>query len=70
LYLEVSAGWASPSSRGLWGGDTLLLSTRAKGFGFLGVRRREKTHAVTHAMRQRAGNFAGSVERGAQKQVN
>jgi hypothetical protein len=24
----VSAGWLSPSSRGLWGGDTLLLSAR------------------------------------------
>jgi hypothetical protein len=27
LDLEVSAGWASPSSHGLWGGDALLLST-------------------------------------------
>jgi hypothetical protein len=27
LVLEASAGWASPSSRGLWGGDALLLST-------------------------------------------
>jgi hypothetical protein len=27
LVLEVSAGWASPSSRGLWGGEALLLST-------------------------------------------
>jgi hypothetical protein len=27
--LEMSAGWASPSSRGLWGGDALLLSTGA-----------------------------------------
>jgi hypothetical protein len=26
LDLEVSAGWASPYSRGLWGGDALLLS--------------------------------------------
>jgi hypothetical protein len=25
LDLEVSAGWAIPSSRGLWGGDALLL---------------------------------------------
>ena len=31
LVLEVSAGWASPSSRGLWGGDALLLSTGAAG---------------------------------------
>jgi hypothetical protein len=28
LDLEVSAGWASPSSHGLWGGDTLLLSSK------------------------------------------
>jgi hypothetical protein len=28
LDLEVSTGWASPSSRGLWGGDALLLSTK------------------------------------------
>jgi hypothetical protein len=27
LDLEVSEGWASPSSRGLCGGDALLLST-------------------------------------------
>jgi pentatricopeptide repeat protein len=27
LVLEVSAGWPSSSSRGLWGGDALLLST-------------------------------------------
>jgi hypothetical protein len=27
LDLEVSAGWVSLSSRDLWGGDTLLLST-------------------------------------------
>jgi hypothetical protein len=27
LGLEGSAGWASPSSRGVWGGDALLLST-------------------------------------------
>jgi hypothetical protein len=26
LVLEVSAGWASPSSRGLWGGDALPLA--------------------------------------------
>jgi hypothetical protein len=24
LDIEVSAGWVSPSSRGLWGGDALL----------------------------------------------
>jgi hypothetical protein len=29
LDLAVSAGWASPSSRGPWGGDALLLSTGA-----------------------------------------
>jgi hypothetical protein len=29
LDLEVSAGWVNPSSRGLWGGDALLLSTDA-----------------------------------------
>ena len=29
LDLEVSAGWAIPSSRGVWGGDALLLSTEA-----------------------------------------
>jgi hypothetical protein len=29
LDLEVSAGWASPSSRDLWGGDALMLSTGA-----------------------------------------
>jgi hypothetical protein len=29
LVLEVPAGWVSPSSRGLWGGDALLLSTDA-----------------------------------------
>ena len=28
LDIDVSAGWASPSSRGLWGGDALLLSPR------------------------------------------
>ena len=28
LDLDVYAGWASPSSCGLWGGDALLLSTR------------------------------------------
>ena len=27
LSLEMAVGWASPSSRGLWGGDALLLST-------------------------------------------
>jgi hypothetical protein len=27
LDLEVSAGWASPPSRGLWGGDARLLPT-------------------------------------------
>ena len=27
LDLEVSAGWVSPPSRGLWGGEALLLST-------------------------------------------
>jgi 23S rRNA-/tRNA-specific pseudouridylate synthase len=27
LDLDVSVGWASPSSRGLWGGDALLLRT-------------------------------------------
>jgi hypothetical protein len=26
LDLEVSAGWANPSSRGMWGGDAVLLS--------------------------------------------
>jgi hypothetical protein len=26
LVLEVSAGWATPTSRGMWGGDALLLS--------------------------------------------
>ena len=31
LVLEVSAGWVSPSSRGLRGGDALLLSTGAAG---------------------------------------
>ena len=31
LSLEVSVGWASPSSRGLWGGDALLLFTGAVG---------------------------------------
>ena len=31
LGLEVSVGWLSPSSRGLWGGDALLLSTGAAG---------------------------------------
>jgi hypothetical protein len=29
LVLEVSAQWVSPSSRGLWGGDALLLSGAA-----------------------------------------
>jgi hypothetical protein len=29
LVLEVSAGWVNPSSRGLCGGDALLLSTGA-----------------------------------------
>ena len=29
LVLQVSAWWASPSSRGLWGGDAPLLSTGA-----------------------------------------
>jgi hypothetical protein len=34
LDLEVSAGWVSPSSRNLCGGDALLLSTKVKvGFG-------------------------------------
>jgi hypothetical protein len=28
LDLEVSVGWVSLSSRGLWGGDTLLLASR------------------------------------------
>ena len=27
--LEVFAGWASPCSRGMWGGHALLLSTGA-----------------------------------------
>ena len=31
LHLEVSAGWAGLSSRGLWGGHALLLSTGAAG---------------------------------------
>jgi hypothetical protein len=31
LDLEVSTGWMSPSSRGLWGGDALLISTGAAG---------------------------------------
>jgi hypothetical protein len=31
LDFEVFAGWVSPSSRGLWGGDALLLSTGAAG---------------------------------------
>jgi hypothetical protein len=31
LDFEVSAGWLRPSSRGLWGGDALLLSTGAAG---------------------------------------
>ena len=31
LDLEVCTGWASPSSRGLWGGGALLLSTGAAG---------------------------------------
>ena len=31
LDREVSVGWASPSSRGLWGGDALLLFTGAVG---------------------------------------
>jgi hypothetical protein len=31
LVLKVSAGWLSPSSRGLRGGDALLLSTGAAG---------------------------------------
>ena len=29
--LKCLHGWVSPSSRRLWGGDTLLLSTRAAG---------------------------------------
>jgi hypothetical protein len=28
LDIEVPAGWAFPSSRGLWCGDALLLSNR------------------------------------------
>jgi hypothetical protein len=39
LDLEVSAGWVSPSSRGLWGGDALLPSTRAAGYRMPGVRK-------------------------------
>jgi hypothetical protein len=30
LDLEVSARWTNPSSRGMWGGDALLLSSRWK----------------------------------------
>jgi hypothetical protein len=34
LVLEVSAGWVSQSSRGLWGGDALLRRpVTGKGFG-------------------------------------
>jgi hypothetical protein len=39
LDLEVSAGWASMSSRGLWGGGALLLSTGAAGSHPKGSRR-------------------------------
>jgi hypothetical protein len=30
LVIEASAGWVSPSSRGLWGGDALLLTALLK----------------------------------------
>jgi hypothetical protein len=31
LDIDASAGWSSPSSRGMWGGDSLLLSTALLG---------------------------------------
>jgi hypothetical protein len=31
VMARLSAGWASPCTRGLWGGDALLLSTGAAG---------------------------------------
>ena len=33
----MSAGWVSPSSRGLWGGDALLLSTGSPRLAFFSV---------------------------------
>jgi hypothetical protein len=56
LVLEAPAAWVSPSSRGLWGGDALLLFTRRcwkpkpyRGFSDNGVLRR--VHAASRGAR-------------------
>ena len=56
LDLEVFTGWTSPSSSGLWGGDTLLVSNALLEIETLGWDTSFTTHLIRLPLRESLGS--------------